>query len=643
MLQWQERLAGLPVQRIFLAAFGLVLLVKLGLAASLDLYSDEVFYWQAASQPALAYSDLPFMTALLAGLGSALSPGSAFAVRLLFIVLGSCIPLLVYWIALPLSDRRQALEAALLALCLPLGGFLGLLAVPDVPLVFFGLLSLGLFHRALASDELRYWLATAVVVALGLCTHYRFFLYPAGVVLWLLFYKPVRPQWRNPRLWLALGIASTGLAPILWFNLSHELSSASFYLLDRHPWQFQASGLLHIFKQAGLVTPPLYLLLGLSAYLLYGRARDGEQAAALLLAVAAINISVFMILAPWTDATSTSIHWPLSGYFPLLITAPAALRWLASYCAKRWSDASAFRLVIAIPLFGLIGTAAAFVGIGSQAFQLPLQSLVGKGVLSNKMAGWQEFAQYTRQVMAAHPDAQSLQLVTDNYYTAAQVEFAGLTADAITIDRDKSVRDGRFTQYGLWAKDESGLEHAVGRPILYINEDSTLTVPAKHALLETMCEYVDELTLLGELSLFNGDKRFSFYGAGSIIARGVEVDRARPCPFPARGWIDYPPSGAVLIGPVEVSGWAYNEDLGIAAVHLLIDSRRVARLDYGQQRLDVATTMSVRTDPNSPALGFAGLFDSSSLTNGEYMLAIEMIDSQGTVSSYGSRPVRIAN
>ena len=105
-------LVNLAVTKLFLVGFGLLLLTKLFLAAVLDLYSDEVFYWQASTQPALAYSDLPFMTALLIGLGSSLSPGSTFAVRSLFILLGSCLPFLVYWIAKPITGNRHALESA---------------------------------------------------------------------------------------------------------------------------------------------------------------------------------------------------------------------------------------------------------------------------------------------------------------------------------------------------------------------------------------------------------------------------------------------------------------------------------------------------------------------------------------------------
>ena len=97
--------------RWLIAGLLLVLGLKLLLAWSLDLYSDEIFYWQASTRPALAYSDLPFMSALLAGLGTALLGNSAFGVRTLFLLMGTSIPLLVYWLARPLLPRQLALEA----------------------------------------------------------------------------------------------------------------------------------------------------------------------------------------------------------------------------------------------------------------------------------------------------------------------------------------------------------------------------------------------------------------------------------------------------------------------------------------------------------------------------------------------------
>ncbi|HAT27178.1 MAG TPA: hypothetical protein DCS89_09200 [Gammaproteobacteria bacterium] len=633
-----------PVIKLFAIGFCIVLLLKVFLALVLDLYSDEVFYWQASARPALAYSDLPFMTALLIGVGSSLNPGSAIAARLVFILLGACLPLLMYWIARPLSNQRQAIETAVLTLCLPLGGVLGLLAVPDVPLLFFGLLSIGCFERALRTERLRYWLATGIFVACGLSTHYRFFLYPAAVIVFLVWFAPQRRQWRNPGLWLAMAIASIGLLPIIWFNLENQLSSASFYLIDRHPWEIQASGLLHLFKQAGVVTPPLYAALVFSLWQLHLRARNGDASAALFMTLALVNILVYSILAPWTDATSTSIHWPLSGYFPLLVFVPATLRQIHDWCRIQWNSRVAGIVIASVPVIGFTGTLIALLGVGSQAYQLPLQALLGTGVLSNKMAGWKQFTDYTGAVIDAEFEGGSPVIITDNYYTAAQTEFSGLTTAGFTLDQDKAVRDGRLSQYRLWRLDASGLAGEIGKSALFITEDSTLTIPGKHDVLDRVCQLSNELKYLGELSLFSGDKRFSYYKVDRLLDIRNRADyRAYPCPFPATAWIDFPPAKAEISGLISISGWAYNEDIGVDEVHLILDDQTLATARYGVSRPDVVEAMVVMTDPNAPNLGFELELDSRSWTNGSHQFAIEILNKQGITLRYGDRILTVSN
>lgn len=632
------------VLKLFALGFCSVLLIKIFLAVVLDLYSDEVFYWQASARPALAYSDLPFMTALLIGAGSTLSAGSAFAARLLFILLGTCLPLLMFWIAKPLTNRQQALEAAALTLCLPLGGFLGLLAVPDVPLLFFGLLCIGFFERAIRTNRMQYWLATGVFVACGLSTHYRFFLYPAAVVVFLCWFAPQRQQWRNPRLWLAMLIASIGLLPIIWFNLGNELRSASFYFVDRHPWEFQAAGLLHLFKQAGLVTPPLYAALAITLWQLHLRAKSGNTGAALLMTLALVNILIYLVLAPWTDATSTSIHWPLSGYFPLLIFVPATLRQIYDWSSQRWSSRVARVIVTSVPAIGFTGTMIAFIGVGSQAYQQPLQVLLGTGVLSNKMAGWKQFSVHTARLIESEFLGDTPVIITDNYYTAAQAEFSGLTTMAFTLDQDKAIKDGRISQYLLWQLDASGLASQAGKAALFISEDSTLTIADKHDILARACQHSDRLEYLGELSLFSGDKKFSYYRAQQLLDNSANPDyRAYPCPFPARAWIDYPVAGDEISGLINVSGWAYNEDIGVEEVRLIVDNQTRTSARYGSSRIDVVEAMLVASDPNVPNLGFDIEFDSRDLPNGRHELAIEILNAQGITLRYGHRIVNISN
>lgn len=621
-----------------------LLIIKLFLAARLDLYSDEIFYWLASTRPAIAYSDLPFMTALLVGLGSALDAGSTLAVRIIFIAMGSCIPLVVYWMALPVTGKRLALESAVLALCIPLGGFLGLLAVPDVPLLFFGLFSIAFFERALRTNQLSYWIGTGIFVALGLSTHYRFFLYPAAAVLFLIFFKAERRQWLNRRFYLAVSLASLGLIPIIWFNLENQLASANFYFVERHPWEFQASGLLHVFKQAGVVTPPMYIVFGFILWRLLGRERRHDRHALLFSIFALTNILVYLVLAPWTDASSTSLHWPLSGYFPLLVFAPFEIRAAYSWLEQRWNASAARKLIFAIPVIGFLGSVVALAAIGSQAFQIPLQKILGPGVLSNKMAGWSEFSYHAAGLINSEFAGESPIIISDNYYTAAQAEFAGLTQNALTLDKDKALRDGRISQFRLWQKDEAGVAENVGRPVLYITEDSTLTVPDKETAIGQICGEVSNLDYLSGLSLFNGDKQFSFYTADAIIDTSKLAEyRARPCPYPAIAWIDSPVEGAQLSGSYPVAGWAYKEDIGIAEVNLLLDGELVAAIEYDISRPDVVQIRSVKTDPNSPRLGFGHELDTSLLSNGEHILEIQLIDEKGVSTLYGERAVTVSN
>jgi 4-amino-4-deoxy-L-arabinose transferase-like glycosyltransferase len=201
---------------------GLIIAVKALFAVRLELYSDEIFYWLESTRPALAYSDLPFMSALFAGLGAAAF--GRFSLRSAHSLLPhglqpACRALLD---ALPLVGKIEAREAALLSLCLPLASSLGLLAVPDVPLVFFGLLAIGFFTRARTSNATILWVATGVVVALGLATHYRFSLFPAGAILLLLWDTQSRHLWRNPRTLLAFVVAAVGLMPVIAVQYSAQ-------------------------------------------------------------------------------------------------------------------------------------------------------------------------------------------------------------------------------------------------------------------------------------------------------------------------------------------------------------------------------------------------------------------------------------
>ena len=627
----------------FLISFTLLLLLKIMLASILDLYSDEIFYWQASTIPAIAYSDLPFITAFLVGIGASLDSHNPLTVRAVFILIGSSIPFLVYWLALPITNKKDALQSAFLTLCVPLLGFLGLLAVPDAPLIFFGILSVGFFERAIRTNMTKFWIAAGVFVALGLSTHYRFLVYPASAILFLIVFRPARKQWKNPRLWLCITTASVGLMPILWFNFSYSFESAAFYFVDRHPWEFDSAGLLHIFEQALVSSPPMYLLFLTTIYLMIGKVRTHSLPAALLLSFSVTNLIIYAVLAPWSDSNSTTLHWPLSGYVPLLVFLPESLRLIYNWFSNARQKRAARLLVALIPAIGLCGTFGILLGIGSQAFQTPLQKIFGEEILSTKMAGWKQFTEHTKQLIIDKNLNNFPTIVTDNYYTAAQLEYAGVEGNIYTLDKSKALQDGRLRQYQIWDKHQNGLIQHVQKPALFITEDSVLSIPEKHKVIEEMCLYSDELVFVSELALFGRAKTFSYYSTTNLLDPEKKITNSAPCPVPPRAWIDTPQADAILSGKVTIAGWAYNEHMGIESIDILLDGQVVAKANYGLSRSDVAASMNVQTDPNTPNLGFEAEIDTTYIENGNYWLELMLINSQGNSLPYGKRSLQIDN
>jgi 4-amino-4-deoxy-L-arabinose transferase-like glycosyltransferase len=629
---------GINTKRLFLIGFAVILSLKLFFAAHLDLYSDEVFYWLASQHPALAYSDLPFMAALLAGLGSTIFGDAAIAVRTLFIIMGTLIPGLIFWIAKPLVGREQAWEASLFSLCLPLCAFLGLLAVPDVALLFFGLLFIGSLERATRLSSIYYWLLAGCAAALGISTHYRFALYLVSGFVYLLVFADQRKHWLKPGIWTATALLAVGFYPMLDFNFNNDLGGLDYHLLDRHPWVFQSEGLLHPIKQALLVTPFLYLLLLFVLFRQLKSSFSGDSRKGLIAIFAAVNLGVYWALAPWTDSTRTSIHWPLSGYIPLLVYLPETLKHLQEKLEPKLSKARVRKLIGGVLGIGFAGSLVALLGIGSQSLHSALQPLVGNDLLSTKMVGWGGFNQKLAELLESEKLPPKALIVTDNYYTGAQIELAQGLRNVYNIDINKAVGDGRAIQFALWQKDIRALRRSTGQSALFIVEDSTQTVTDKITTLRRACNEFARIDYLEQLFLLNGAKQYSFYVARDIGATGND----QPCPMPSLPWVDQPADGAIISATLEVSGWIINEGLGVKTIQLLVNGEVVGDVSYGRlNRADVVDAMGVSADPNAPNLGYHIQIPTLGLPNGEMSLELQSTGVSGEIQKFGKRTVTV--
>ncbi len=371
------------------------------------------------------------------------------------------------------------------------------------------------------------------------------------------------------------------------------------------------------------------------------KARQGDTRAGLIAAFAATNLGVYLILAPWSDTTRTTLHWPLSGYIPLLVYAPEAMSSLRAWLSARYAASLSRFVVRAIPVTGFVGTLLLFVGIGSQGFNQQLQAVLGTGVLSNKMAGWQPLTDHILSLQAQHGLPADGLIVTDNYYTSAQIGFALPQARPFTIDQDKTVRDGRYAQYVIWEKDEAGLRQLAGEDALFVTEDSTLNINEKLAVMDRACRLFSDLTLLDQLFLYQGDKIFSFYLGTGI--RDSATGMATNCPRPSHLWLDRPAAGETISGDYVVGGWATNQGLGVSRIRVLLNGERVGDVRRTVARPDVVEVRQAHDDPGAPLLGFELTLDTRAFANGRYQLTLEVVSGAGERQRGATRQITIAN
>ncbi len=477
---------------------------KMLVAARLDLFGDEAFYWQCGQRPALAYVDHPPLTAMAVRLGTEIAGDSTLGVRLVFLVLGAVFPLTVYLLARPLVGRRDAWIGAGASLCVPALAQLGLLAVPDAILLPLTAIFLIGFERATRQDpEVPHsgpWLLAGLAGAAGLLTHYRFILVPAAAAAYLLMIRRQREHWRRPGPWLMFGVLSTGLMPSISYNLRNDFAPIRYYLAGRHGGRFDGEALLeHLAAQALLVTPLLYTALIMVLVTTCRKTFAGDDRAGLATTFALAYLGFFFLASPFEDSGLLVTHWPVPGYVPLLPYLPATLRGLASRGA-------AWRGTVALaPALGVLAIGLVLVELGTGKLRL--------GSVREPFIGWAEVAEQSRKEIQRLRPASSGQrlVVADNYKLGAQLEFAFHDdIDIYALDHHKNRAHGRAPQFDIWGIGEPAIRNRRGEEALLVIEVSQILTGQHDAWLAHASSFFEDLELVGELKLPSTSKRKKF-------------------------------------------------------------------------------------------------------------------------------------
>lgn len=357
------------------------------------LLPDEAYYWVWSRELALGYFDHPPMVAWLIKAGTLLLGNSHLGVRFQFIVLSCAASLLVFLLIRDLSDQRNAFHGLLAGSGALLLGIGGLLAVPDVPLIFFWVL--GLFAGIKALRKPLWWLVYGIALGGALLSKY------SGIFLLtvpMAYILTERRFLRNGFFWLGLVVAFLAFLPNLIWNATHDWVSLSYQASHGLGKAWKPSWLLKYIVDAALVNslfPFVFLLWGA----LRATRKPNDPA------VLALSLSFWVpFIFFWAASArgSAEANWPAPAYMSLVILGTLGL----GESTRSW----AWRASVG---FGL----ALVVLVHAQAVHPFLRV---KGDPTANARGWKELAARVQELRERYPD---LPLAAPRYQEASELSF----------------------------------------------------------------------------------------------------------------------------------------------------------------------------------------------------------------------------
>lgn len=590
--------------------------IKFALALRLPVFVDEAFYWQEGRHLAWAYSDLPGLTAWLAWFGTGLGGNHAIALRLPFLLIGASIPWLVVRMAAREFDANTGWQAGSLSLLLPLAGSMGLLALPDAPLLLATLLCLDASLRLLRNVDALAVAELAAGLAIGGLCHYRFVAVIAVGLVAMLALRSGRRALRHPLPWLAIAIGVLAWMPLLLWNLQHADAGLRFQLVDRHPWQFSGAGLRLGQMQLLLATPLLLVAMVVAGW--RGLTTRGNEASRYLALCGSLIVLGFLALGFFSDRERVSFHWPLPGYLALLPLVPLVLaRWSRGWRIATWITA-------ALGLAAVLGyyTIASVPALREQT--------ASRNFHPTNFAGWNVLADTVRGRLASMPPG--TRLVAGDFKLGAELGFALGDAGIPVLDHPLNARHGRAPQLALWGllRERPGVD--AGNPELLVVAANHVDFADLLGYYHRLCGQVGPLPAPQVLNIDHGRQRFLLFAIDAPAA-------ATACATPALAFLDVPGASATVGPAFDVAGWAFKDGVGLASVEILLDGRVAALATYGVSKPDVAGFWKISSDPNQPRVGFHARITGAS--PGNHWLGLRLHGADGSVEDWSEQRITV--
>ncbi len=231
--------------------YGLWLLVSLVQAAGTGLFDDEAYYWVYSKYPDWGYFDHPPMIAVIIRAGYSIFQNE-LGVRL--IIVSMSVGTIAAIDSLTAKKNDKLFYAIILSMFLLQIG--SIIAVPDIPLLFFIALFFLSYKRYTSGYSIINALLLALITALMLYSKYHGVL----IIICTLLSNPI--LFKKPATYLAGAVTIILFFPHLWWQYQHDFISVQYHLFERNATDYQLSFTTeYIFGQILLAGPLIGWLL----------------------------------------------------------------------------------------------------------------------------------------------------------------------------------------------------------------------------------------------------------------------------------------------------------------------------------------------------------------------------------------------
>lgn len=289
---------------VFLA--GLIIFTGLNIfsAATMELHSDEAYYWLFAQFPSMGYFDHPPMIAWLIMIGGSILKGE-IGTRII-IILFSTFSMIFLW----RMAKRYSTDALLfwsLIYSIILIHPYSFIATPDAPLLFFSILFFYFYSRYLEKNNFKNTVILAFVIALMIYSKYHAFL-----LLGLVLLSNLR-QLKKFSFWTIIFLAAIYLLPHIFWQIDNNYPTFRYQLLDGHKKAYNITITLKYILSELAITGPL-----LGWFFLYAMtAVKSDNLWEKALKYSGIGVFVFFLIL--TIKGDFEAHWTLVASIPLIL------------------------------------------------------------------------------------------------------------------------------------------------------------------------------------------------------------------------------------------------------------------------------------------------------------------------------------